>query len=160
MKNLNVVFCLVIVLVCHSAVMGYSGGSGVAADPYLISTAADLVSLSSTSGDWDKHFRLEADLDMAAVAGFTPIGNSAYDNGDAATGNTVYGIAGDIDCKVTGNTAFSNGDFATGTVYGIYLSGYNLVDQNTAYSNGIDAGSATNMNLFVSSCVYVNNVAP
>ena len=58
-------------------------------------------------------------------------------------------------CTVTGNTAFFNGVAATGTVYGINLIGYNLVDQNTAYNN-----NGTNMTLGVLSCIYGNNVAP
>jgi len=61
---------------------------------------------------------------------------------------------------VTGNTAFGNGGSATFNVWGICLSGYNLVDQNTAYGNGTGAGGATNMNLGVGGCVYGINVAP
>jgi hypothetical protein len=62
---------------------------------------------------------------------------------------------------VTGNTANSNGILAiNGTVYGIFLQGYNLVDQNTAYSNGIGAGSATEITYGVTGCVYGINVPP
>jgi hypothetical protein len=43
---------------------------------------------------------------------------------------------------------------AAGTVYGIYLAGSNLVDQNTAYGN-----TGTNMNT-PSSCTFGVNHAP
>jgi PKD repeat protein len=53
----------------------YSGGSGIAGDPYLISTPADLVTLSTpaNSGDWNKQFRMTNNIDMSGVSGFTPI---------------------------------------------------------------------------------------
>jgi hypothetical protein len=42
----------------------YSGGSGTAQDPYRIATAADLIALGETPKDYDKHFRLVADIDL------------------------------------------------------------------------------------------------
>ena len=42
----------------------YSGGSGTAQDPYQIATAADLMTLGETPGDYDKHFILTADIDL------------------------------------------------------------------------------------------------
>ena len=42
----------------------YSGGSGTVQDPYQIATAADLIALGETSGDYDKHFILTADIDL------------------------------------------------------------------------------------------------
>ena len=53
----------------------YGGGSGTAGDPYLIGEPNDLIILSQTSNDWDKHFKLTADLDMVGVA-MMPIGNT------------------------------------------------------------------------------------
>ncbi len=53
----------------------YSGGSGKERDPYLISTSADLSSLSTTSADWDRHFELTGYID-ATGANVTPIGNA------------------------------------------------------------------------------------
>ena len=61
---------------------------------------------------------------------------------------------------VKGCTASNNGFFAFGDVWGIYLAGNSLVDQNTAFNNGIGANSATNMTLDVAGCVYGINVAP
>jgi len=46
----------------------YSGGNGMAADPYQIATAADLIALGAEPNDWDKHFKLIADIDLAGCA--------------------------------------------------------------------------------------------
>ena len=70
----------------------YSGGSGTSGDPYKIATTADLIELSTTSGDWDKHFIQTANIsfdadetqvdwdndgspDGSGTSGFAPIGN-------------------------------------------------------------------------------------
>ena len=88
-------------------------------------------------------------------SGCTVSGNTSYDNGNSATGSLVVGISVGSGSTVTGNTVHSNGISATGTVFGIQLGPYNLVDQNTAYSN-----NGTNMILGVAGCVYGVNVAP
>lgn len=120
-------------------------------------------------------------------SGSTVIGNTVYKNGDLATGNYVYGIFAGPGCTVTGNTASFNGFAAVNSsVYGIYAStastvtgnttiynggqstaayglffaGGNLVDQNTAYGNGMGAGSATEITYGVAGCVYGINVPP
>lgn len=43
----------------------YSGGDGSSSDPYQLGTLADLSELCQTSGDWDKHFILIADIDAS-----------------------------------------------------------------------------------------------
>jgi len=47
-----------------TATARYSGGSGTEKDPYQIATAADLIALGETPGDYDKHFLLTADIDL------------------------------------------------------------------------------------------------
>jgi len=42
----------------------YGGGSGTAEDPYQIATAADLIALGGTPGDYGKHFILTNDIDL------------------------------------------------------------------------------------------------
>jgi hypothetical protein len=42
----------------------YGGGLGTADQPYLISTAAQLNAIGSEPGDWDKCFKLRADIDL------------------------------------------------------------------------------------------------
>ncbi|MHC4559123.1 MAG: GLUG motif-containing protein [Planctomycetota bacterium] len=50
-------------------VYSYGGGTGVAEDPYLIYTADQLDMLGILECDWDKHFKLMADIDLAPYTG-------------------------------------------------------------------------------------------
>ena len=86
------------------------------------------------------------------VTSGTISGNTSFDNGYQATGLYVYGIHAGQRCTVIGNAASANGVQASGTSYGIYLSGNNLVDQNTASGN-----QGTNMN-DQGNCSYGTNV--
>ncbi len=54
---------------CCGAIYGgtYSGGSGTAEDPYLISTVDNLVEMGNASEDWDDHFKLVSDIDMSGL---------------------------------------------------------------------------------------------
>lgn len=61
----------------------FSGGSGTAGDPYLISNLNDLVAISSNSTYWNKHYKQTADIDASYTAtlnsglGFLPIATTA-----------------------------------------------------------------------------------
>ncbi len=61
-----------------SALYAFSG-SGTPADPFLISTPAELNSIGSTPAYWSSHFKLTADIDMSAYTGmsYNIIGNNA-----------------------------------------------------------------------------------
>jgi hypothetical protein len=56
----------------------YAGGAGTADEPYLIGTADQMNAIGATPDDWDKHFQLQADIDLSTcTAGtFTIIGSS------------------------------------------------------------------------------------
>jgi len=73
-------FCLGIVIGMPALPAGaqYGGGAGTAENPYLIHTAAHLDAIGATPDDWDKHFKLTADIDLAAYgsSGFHIIGAS------------------------------------------------------------------------------------
>ncbi len=56
---------IAVCLVSIPAQAKYSGGSGTADDPYQIATAADLIALGESPADYDKHFILTADIDLA-----------------------------------------------------------------------------------------------
>jgi hypothetical protein len=47
----------------------YGGGSGTAGDPYLINTPAQMQAIGADPCDWDKHFKLTADIDLSAYTG-------------------------------------------------------------------------------------------
>lgn len=62
----------------------YSGGTGEPNDPYLIATPNDLNSIGLDHNDWDKQFKMIADINLAGFTGtqFNIIGNGT----DAFTG--------------------------------------------------------------------------
>ncbi len=47
----------------------YGGGSGTAQNPYLIHTAEQMNAIGADANDWDKHFKLMADIDLSAYTG-------------------------------------------------------------------------------------------
>ncbi len=58
----------------------YGGGSGTAKDSYLIYTAEQMNTIGAEPNDWDKHFRLVADIDLKDFGGssFNLIGSNSY----------------------------------------------------------------------------------
>jgi hypothetical protein len=57
----------------------YGGGTGEPNDPYLIYTAEQMNEIGAGPNDWDKHFKLMADIDLSAYKGtdFNIIGTSS-----------------------------------------------------------------------------------
>jgi hypothetical protein len=49
----------------HLTAGTYSGGMGTAAEPYLIADTNDLLAISNSNGDYDKHFLLINDINFA-----------------------------------------------------------------------------------------------
>jgi hypothetical protein len=47
----------------------YGGGAGTAEDPFLIYTAKQMNAIGSNPDDWNKHFRLMADIDLGEYDG-------------------------------------------------------------------------------------------
>ena len=46
----------------------YGGGTGGPNDPYLIYTAEQMNEIGANRKEWDKHFKLMADIDLSAYA--------------------------------------------------------------------------------------------
>ncbi len=61
----------------------YGGGSGEPNDPYLIFDANQMNEIGANSNDWNKHFKLMADIDLGVFTGtsFNIIGERYYDSG-------------------------------------------------------------------------------
>jgi hypothetical protein len=81
--------CLLLITVPVCA--KYSGGTGEPNAPYLISTAADLNAVGDDPCDWDKHFQLTADVNIADYSYTTAliapdISTNEYFQGTAFTG--------------------------------------------------------------------------
>jgi hypothetical protein len=65
---LRAVSCLVVVFLAgYRADARYSGGRGEPNDPYLIFTCEQMNAIGAEPGDWDKHFRLMADIDLSSL---------------------------------------------------------------------------------------------
>jgi hypothetical protein len=83
-------------------------GTGTQADPLLIYTAEELNTIGLFPSDWDKHYKLMADIDLASHTGmeFNMIGNEnacydrppftgVFDGGDHTIANFSYTFVGD-----------------------------------------------------------------
>jgi hypothetical protein len=59
----------------------YGGGSGIADNPYLIYTSCQMNEIGADPCDWDKHFKLMADIDLGDFTEmeFNIIGNGHYE---------------------------------------------------------------------------------
>ena len=85
MKGLNqkVVILTVLILANVSFAGTYGGGSGTELLPYQIGSLGNWQELMTTSGDWDKHFILTADVNLAVgnhIPANTPVENAVYYN--------------------------------------------------------------------------------
>jgi hypothetical protein len=47
----------------------YGGGAGEPDDPYLVRTPQQMNAIGANPSDWDKHFKLTADIDLAGFSG-------------------------------------------------------------------------------------------
>ncbi len=79
----NIAVLLVICCLGTVAQGKYGGGSGTPEDPYLIYTPEQMneIGLSGNQVDWNKHFKLMADIDLSNFTGteFNIIGRGRYD---------------------------------------------------------------------------------
>jgi hypothetical protein len=80
---------------CPTASTGrtYGGGAGTAGTPYLISSESHILELAATSGDWDKDFLQDGDLDLQGCA-WTPIGdwNTSFTGNFDGGHNTISNL--------------------------------------------------------------------
>lgn len=62
----------ILILIClfsFPAQAKYSGGTGEPNDPYLIYTAEQMNAIGVEPNDWDKHFKLMAEIDLSCLVG-------------------------------------------------------------------------------------------
>jgi len=71
---------IAVCLVSFPAQAQYGGGSGTAEEPYLIYTAEQMNEIGQNKKDWDKHFKLMVDIDLASYTGtnFNIIGRPSW----------------------------------------------------------------------------------
>jgi hypothetical protein len=87
LKKLLLTLCLL-----QGALFAYSGGTGTAADPYIIAGYDDFAALTTDPLNWDKSFSLTADI--ALYLELPPIGNASTQFTGNFNGNshTVSGL--------------------------------------------------------------------
>jgi len=102
-ETLRTISLLVVVcLAGRPAQAKYGGGSGTAQDPYNIWTAGQMDTIGTEPNDWDKHFRLMADIDLKDLPGgaFHLIGNKVrsftgvFDGAGHTVSNFSYAVTG------------------------------------------------------------------
>ena len=133
----------------------YSGGSGTAEDPYQIATAEDLMHLGETPDDYDQHFVLTADIDLAPNLP----GNRVFDRAV---------IAPDVDWETpshfdgTGFTGVFDGDghvISHLTIAGVsYLGLFGVLHPGATISNvGLESVDIQGTDIYVGGLVGYNS---
>jgi hypothetical protein len=166
MNRQIVVFALFLVgILCSPVVAKYGGGTGEPNDPYLIYTAQQMNAIGAEPNDWDKHFKLMADIDLSGflyqAALIAPDTNSAKEyqgtsfigvldgNGHTISHLTIQGgsylalfgqLGSGANVSNLGLEAVDvhgNGDYAGG------LAGYNDGRVTNCYSTGSVTGGSS-----------------
>jgi len=141
---------LILILFCASSLAKYSGGTGEPNDPYLIATPNDLNSIGLDPCDWDNHFKMTADINMAGYSYTTAIISPDIDSslsefqGTAFTG--VFDGNGYVIKNLKIDTLGVGNDYlgifgqinAGGSVQNLYLEDINFVGSyGSSYVGGI-----------------------
>lgn len=121
----------------------YSGGSGTSGTPYQIATTADLIELSNTSGDWDKHFiqtaNISFDVDETKVD-WDGDGSATWDTED----QKGFSPIGNSTTKFTG--VYDGQEYSISNLFidrATYLGLFGYIGEGS----GTDKGNITNLNL-------------
>ncbi|MGB2863983.1 MAG: GLUG motif-containing protein [Sedimentisphaerales bacterium] len=101
-KANHLIWLLCVLFLTRPVRAQYGGGSGTAEDPYLIYTAEQMNTIGTEPNDWDKHFKLVADIDLKDFGGssFNLIGSGSYpfkgvfDGNGHAISNLIYAVTG------------------------------------------------------------------
>ncbi len=128
----------------------YGGGTGEPNDPYLIYTAGHMNSIGNSPDDWDKHFKLMADIDLSGYRGdeFNIIGERYYESGWVERPFT--GIFDGDDHTVSNFTYDSNGVNYIG-LFGYIDGEHSEVKRLGLVNPNVDAGTG----LYVGSLVGI-----
>ncbi len=123
----------------------YGGGTGEPNDPYLIYTAEQMNAIGADANDWDKHFKLMADIDLSDYKGtdFNIIGFYGRNYGTYKIQFTgVFDGSG----KKISNFSYTSTDTSSAGLFGFVtgvIKDLVLIDPN------IDAGTGSGVGLLV-----------
>jgi len=115
----------------------YGGGTGEPNDPYIIYTAEQMNAIGADSNDWDKHFKLMADIDLSHYTGSPrrPIFNIIGRYGDPFSG--VFDGNGK---KIT-NFTYSSAETDHVGLFGYVVGSDTQIKDLTLINPNIDAES-------------------
>jgi hypothetical protein len=111
----------------------YGGGSGKPEDPYLIYTAGQMNEIGANPNDWNKHFKLMADINLSTYRGmdFNIIGTSRA--------NAFTGVFDGNNKKISNFTYTSENATSIG-IFGYVVSGrikdLGLINSNLEINRG------------------------
>ncbi len=139
----------------------YGGGSGTAEDPYLIHTAQQMNAIGANSNDWDKRFKLMADIDLSAYSGtdFNIIGYYRNDN-DREPFTGVFDGSGHTISNFSYTSAYTDfvGLFRYVGGTDMEIKDLGLIDPNVVAASGEGVGSLVGIMEYgaITNC-YVQN---
>lgn len=145
--------------------MAYSGGHGTSGNPYRISTPQDLINLGNITDDYDKHFILTNDIDLAGYTFNTAVVAPAVLSGDDVEYIWFTGVFDGAGFSIKNMTINGNaGNYYLGLFGLVYLNGEvkNLGVENINITGGIDSSClgglcAANAGTIVN-CYAIGNV--
>jgi hypothetical protein len=170
MRNHSILISVVLVLFAGDfAEAKYSGGTGEPNDPYKIATPEDLNDIGNYEEDWDKHFILVNDVNLAEYTGtqFKIIGNFlGWDDFGYPIGKAFTGVFDGNDHKILNFTWNSIG----GSGFGLfrYLGGVGqiknlgLENVNVNAVNGSYVGGLVGCNWYhgtITNCYSTGSVS-
>ncbi|MHC4074762.1 MAG: GLUG motif-containing protein, partial [Planctomycetota bacterium] len=104
-------FTFILFLIClfpFSAQARYEGGAGTESNPYLIHTAEQMNEIGASPADWNKHFKLTADIDMSDYTG------AAYNIIGTTTTESFSGVFDGNDNEILNFSLTTTHEFYTG----------------------------------------------
>ena len=111
----------------------YGGGTGEPNDPYLIYTAEQMNTIGADLDDWDKHFKLMADIDLSGYTG-TDFNIIGIGNRNAFTG--VFDGNGHAISNFTYTSEYATYIGLFGYVVGGQIKNVGLIDSNVEVERG------------------------
>ncbi|MBN2131810.1 MAG: hypothetical protein JW741_20080 [Sedimentisphaerales bacterium] len=145
--GLAVFLCALIGSFCGLTHAQYGGGSGDPNNPYLIYTAEQLNEIGLHEDHWDKHFKLMADLDLAAYTGAeVNLIGSPLEDGSGGSGAGFKGVF-DGGCHTIANFAYSSANEAWVGLFrcvddpNAVVKNLSLIDPNIDIAGGYAVGA-------------------
>ena len=127
----------------------YSGGRGLHSDPYLVSTAEEMQTIGGNRIDWNKHFKLCADIDLGQYTGtsFNVVGIGSRHS--LCGGLSFIGSFDGGGHTISNFTYDSNGSDFSSARFGLFvqvvegeIKNVGLIDPNVTIGQGVsDVGS-------------------